>query len=166
MQGLQNVSVMCSTNGGNTFTIPVNSATGDIGTNIMPGGPKQIIWNVLNNIQALPLSQGTALQGFTINFDGIQMDVYDIKPGGKTIKSLFKLTSETSDQDANLHQRNLRMIDNTGNVYEKDTSVTLGSQTNKYQVRQNLVSGIPLKGELIYNNTQQNTKNITVLEIR
>ncbi len=175
----QNIQILCSTDGGNSFTIPVQSATGDIGTQIMPGGSKKVVWNVLNDVQALHTgsavfkviasgngsgnSAGSA--GFSMEFDGIKMNVYEIKRTGQIIRFKFKLTATNKDVEAHMHKDRIRMIDSDGNVYENNIKITLGSHENSTWVKQQLVKGIPMKGYLAFKQIPSSVKSIALLEV-
>jgi len=180
LSGPQHIDILCSSDGGNTFTIPVKSATGDIGNNIAPGGRKTVVWNVLSDVQALHSNQAVfkitasaagsgsvaASAGYVLDFDGIEMNIYDIKRSGNVVKFLFRLKSLNKDAEAFIHHTHFRMIDNEGNVYENNTAVTLGPEENRGAVRQQLIQGVPMKGELIFKDVPATSKNIAVLEIK
>ena len=177
-QSPQHIEILCSTDGGNTFATPVRSATGDIGSNVMPGGTKNVTWNVLNDISAIHTNNavfkvtataagpGGGFSGFEIDFEGIKMNVYDIKRSGKSVIFSFKLTSEGKDRNAAMHVNNIRMIDTDGNVYNKEISISLATKENTYYVKENLVSGIPMKGNIRFSNIPESIRNIALLELK
>jgi hypothetical protein len=183
IRGAQDISILCSTNGGASFHIPVKTATGDIGQGVQPGGRKTVVWDVLKDVQALhtneavfkisatPMSSGNSggsgsTGSFTMDFDGIVLKVNSIKRAGDAVKFEFKLTSTESDQEAFIHKNHIRMIDTEGNVYDNEIKISLGSATRESWVRQNLIKGVPMKGELQFDNIPKSTKEIAVLEIR
>jgi hypothetical protein len=177
-QSPQHIEILCSTDGGNTFNTPVRSATGDIGANVMPGGNKTVTWNVLNDVPSIHTSNavfkvtatqagsGGGFSGFNLDFEGIKMNVYEIKRSGKSVIFLFKLTSEGKDRDAAMHKNSIRMIDADGNVYDKEINISLATKENTYYVKENLVSGIPMKGNIRFSNIPESVRNIALLEVK
>lgn len=55
------IRVHCSTNGGQTYSEPLKSVTGDVGENISGGAGKKIVWDALKDVEKL--------QGKNIKFD-------------------------------------------------------------------------------------------------
>ncbi len=175
----QNIQILCSTDGGNSFTIPLRSVSGDIGAQVMPGGTKKVIWNVLSDVQSLHTGSAvfkviasgnggnsSGSSGFSMEFEGATMNIYEVKRTGQTIRFNFKLTAPNKDLEANMRKNDLRMIDNDGNVYDNEIKITLGSHENSGWVRQQLVKGIPMKGSLIFQGIPTNVKNIALLEVK
>lgn len=173
----QQIEIICSTDGGNSFTVPVRSATGDIGSNVMPGGTKNVTWNVLNDVQSLHCNNaifkvtakavgGAASNGFELDFDGVKMQVYEMKRSGNTVRLNYKLVSPNKDQRAYMHVGNMRMIDNEGNVFDKEIRVTLGTVENRSNVEGDLVQGIPMKGNIAFKNIPSNVRNIALFEMK
>ncbi len=183
IRGAQDISILCSTNGGANFHVPVKTASGDIGQGVQPGGRKTVVWDVLKDVQSLHTNEavfkisatpsasnntggGSSTGSFTMDFDGMTLKVNSIKRTGDAVKFAFKLTSTGSDQEAFIHKNHVRMIDNEGNVYDSEIKISLGSAVRESWVRQNLIKGVPMKGELQFDNIPKSTKEIAVLEMR
>jgi formylglycine-generating enzyme required for sulfatase activity len=65
---LLTIMVLVSSDGGNTFTTPAQTCTGDIGWGVVPGGGKQIIWDAMAD---MPNVLGENYQAMVFASDGI-----------------------------------------------------------------------------------------------
>lgn len=115
------ISVCYSTDGGKTFSQPIKQVTGDVGKNVS-AGHKQIVWNVLNEVEKLVCSnlvfKVTAGGGeiFTVNkvtagwgeiftVNGVSFEMVKVEGGTFTMGA----TSEQGS-DANYNEKPTHLV--------------------------------------------------------
>ncbi|PLX17853.1 MAG: hypothetical protein C0597_06760 [Marinilabiliales bacterium] len=127
---LFNVKVLCSENGGQTFEVPVNTVSGDIGQNIEGGKDKIIIWDALKDNQNLKgdnyVFKIIAIPGEIINqtdhVEGFYFELMKCYRKDHKIVCILKVINNGKQRDLKIINRLGRAYDFKGNRLEANFS--------------------------------------------
>jgi hypothetical protein len=133
------INVLCSDDGGETFTIPLKTVSGDIGSGIDGGKNKIIVWEVLADRKSLQgnnfVFKITAIPSQVKNPTDYAHDFYaeliDCHQKDNQVISTLKITNKGPTRDLKLHNRLARIYDYQGTAVEAKHS-TLGKIRGDY----------------------------------
>lgn len=102
------ISVCYSTDGGKTYSQPIKQVTGDVGRNVS-AGHKQIIWNVLNEVEKLVCSnlvfkvspEVRKNETFTVN--GVRLEMVYVEGGTFTMGATSEQRSDAKYNEKPTH---------------------------------------------------------------
>ena len=116
---LFDIEVLCSNDGGTSFTIPLNSVSGDYGNNIEGGKDKIIVWDVLKDRKNMKgedyvfkiVATPGKLENQTDNVEAFHFELVDCYKKDKKIICALKITN-------NGKKRELKMINRLARIYD------------------------------------------------
>ncbi|MFP4025158.1 MAG: caspase family protein [Thiohalospira sp.] len=134
------IKVLCSSNGGSNFDIPLKTVSGDIGQGINGGKNKIIVWDVLADRESLKgdnfvfkiMAVPYHLANPTDYAHDFNFELTDCYKKDNQVISIFKITNNGTKRDLKLANRLARIYDFNNNYVEAHIS-KLGSVTGNYR---------------------------------
>ncbi len=134
------VSVLVSTDGGVTYSAPLQHVSGDVGKNVQPGN-KRIVWDVLSEYDKLvgdrvmfKLTAGGGKRSFTVK--GVTFNMIQVQGGTFTMGATSEQGSDAYDSEKPAHQVTLSdyyigETEVTQALWEAVMGTTIQQQRNK-----------------------------------